>query len=273
MVTIICVIFSHLYSNYLCMFLWSALLGRKYSLKHTAVITFVFTMIGCILKLFLFSKIGLDTITFTCLYAWVTYLVYVLFLFESSKMKRILIATINMILMVLMEVFAMNTVSIVFGDFQLMQLDSWFTIITCIISCMFITVGLLVWQHLWNLIEKVKWESFQYQWLCLFLPLSQWIMILHLTQVYILKIGNYPIVALSGIGLGIVADIYMFYLFCCSNNRAKAEKELRKMNHQYELEKIRYERLKEGQEEVAKVRHDFQNYILTMKNMEDKSCS
>lgn len=45
------------------------------------------------------------------------------------------------------------------------------------------------------------------------------------------------------------------------------EKELRQVNHQYELEKIRYEQLQDKQEEVATVRHDFQNYVLILKNM------
>ena len=92
-------------------------------------------------------------------------------------------------------------------------------------------------------------------------------MALHLTQVYILRVGNYPIVVLGGIGLGIIADVYMFYLFHQSNNREKVEKELRQVNHQYELEKIRYEQLQDKQEEVTTVRHDFQNYVLILKNM------
>lgn len=82
------------------------------------------------------------------------------------------------------ELFAMSITTIVFGNFELMQLDSGFTILVCIISCLFITGGLLIWRWLWIIIEKIKWESFQYQWLCLFLPLSQWIMALHSLQAY-----------------------------------------------------------------------------------------
>ena len=118
-------------------------------------------------------QVGLNTVSFTSIYAYVTYILYVIAVFKSSVKKKILITTISMLVMILMELFAMSITTIVFGNFELMQLDSGFTILVCIISCLFITGGLLIWRWLWIIIEKIKWESFQYQWLCLFLPLSQ----------------------------------------------------------------------------------------------------
>ena len=82
-----------------------------------------------------------------------------------------------------------------------------------------------------------------------------------------MRIGSYPVIVITSLVLSVMSDIVMFYLFYRSNNRKKTEKELRQINYQYELEKIRYEQLNEGREEVAKIRHDFQNYILTIKNM------
>ena len=45
------------------------------------------------------------------------------------------------------------------------------------------------------------------------------------------------------------------------------ENELRLKKHLREMEQVRYERLCAFQEETAKLRHDFQNYLLTLRAM------
>ena len=69
-----------------------------------------------------------------------------------------------------------------------------------------------------------------------------------------------------GIVLGLIGDVLMFWLFERSNTRKQAEEELRKLKYQYEKEQVRYTALLEKQEEISKMRHDFQNYVLVMKS-------
>ena len=85
---------------------------------------------------------------------------------------------------------------------------------------------------------------------------------------YSVQFQSVPLEAVLGTVLAMLGDVYMFVLFYRSNKRDHAEKELNGLKHQQELERVRYEQLKESQEEMAKMRHDFQNYVLTLKQME-----
>ena len=73
---------------------------------------------------------------------------------------------------------------------------------------------------------------------------------------------------MNGCILGLIADVYMLLLFVRLSKKNETKKQLEGLKHQQELEQMRYEQLKKSQEETAKIRHDFQNYILTLKRME-----
>ena len=62
----------------------------------------------------------------------------------------------------------------------------------------------------------------------------------------------------------------MFHCFIHWNEKKALEAELREMQQQYEKEKLRYEELREKEEEIARIRHDFGNYVLVMKSMVEK---
>lgn len=81
------------------MYLFSEMLGRKYCWKQTMVITSIYAIIGCILRISLFMQVGLNTVSFTSIYAYVTYILYVIAVFKSSVKKKILITTISMLVM------------------------------------------------------------------------------------------------------------------------------------------------------------------------------
>lgn len=74
---------------------------------------------------------------------------------------------------------------------------------------------------------------------------------------------------IAGLFLGIFADIYMFLLFDRMHAKKEAEKELVHLKYQYELEQLRYEELIAVQEETEKIKHDFQNYLIVLNNMEN----
>lgn len=71
----------------------------------------------------------------------------------------------------------------------------------------------------------------------------------------------------GGLLLSVITEIGVFELLNRSEERYRLETELRETRHYYEMEQIRYEQLKEMQEETARIRHDFQNYLLVLRNM------
>ena len=79
-----------------------------------------------------------------------------------------------------------------------------------------------------------------------------------------------PVPVLLGVFLAVAADVYMLIVFDQAQKRAQIEKELRLKRHLQELEQFRYDRLRSVQEETARLRHDFQNYLLTLRAMSEK---
>ena len=177
--------------------------------------------------------------------------------------------TVTSILMMFMDFFATSFMIKVTGTFQFMQADGeWYTIVFAIVGQIFITVGLLALYAGMMWLERIKWESKLYQWMILFLPVSQWILGIYMSAKYFAHGESIPAMNMIGVCIGLAANIYMIVIFMRSNSRRRAEKALEQINQKYELEQMRYEQLKENQEEISKIRHDFQNYILTIKNMQ-----
>ena len=149
-----------------------------------------------------------------------------------------------------------------------MQMDNELqTVIYMIVTEIFITVGLFALYMGLKWMNTIKWESGLYQWLSLFFPISQFTIGIYTAGKWLANRMLMPTMSIVGLCVGLVADIYMIMIFLRSNSRRIAEKNLEQINQKYELEQMRYEQLKENQEEVSKIRHDFQNYILTVKNM------
>ena len=133
---------------------------------------------------------------------------------------------------------------------------------------MTITLGTFFIVWIWKVIEQRQWKYEKYQWICIVLPISQYFILQSTAMRYSLNAEPLPLFVILGFVFGVITDIYMFFLFDQLNHRNQAASELKRMKYQYELEQIRYEQLKAGQEETAKIRHDFQNYIMTLKRME-----
>ena len=121
-------------------------------------------------------------------------------------------------------------------------------------------------EEIIKIVEERKWEIDRYQWFALLLPVSQHIILQYLYVKYTGKLNTISRMVGFGIVLGLIGDILMFWLFERSNTRKQAEEELRKLKYQYEKEQVRYTALLEKQEEISKMRHDFQNYVLVMKS-------
>ena len=62
----------------------------------------------------------------------------------------------------------------------------------------------------------------------------------------------------------------MLLIFDLAYERERVEKELRFQKHLHEIEQIRYDRLRASTEEVSRLRHDFQNYLLALRAISPK---
>ncbi|MCD8151372.1 MAG: hypothetical protein LUE92_17885, partial [Clostridiales bacterium] len=81
------------------------------------------------------------------------------------------------------------------------------------------------------------------------------------------RMETVPFVTLLGFVVAVAADSWMVYVFNQAWRREKVETELRLQKHLYEMERLRYERLEENRKETDRIRHDYQNYSLMLREL------
>ena len=256
---------AYLYTDFLYMYYYEGILGMKYSLKFTALVTFFMWMFDCSLKLFPQYLWGLDQTGIVNMIMLSTSVLYAVLLYNGSIIKRMLSTVIYMVVQVAMDLLGMQLATIVVGERELF--DTVYVIASTFCSGITITLGTVAAIWIWKKIEERHWKIDSYQWFSLLLPISQYAILQHIAIQYMGKLNSVSMVVLVGILLGLIGDILMFRLFERSNKRKLAEVELQQIQYQYEKEQIRYTALLERQEEISKMRHDFQNYVLAMKAM------
>lgn len=264
---LILMFFSYTYCDAWIFYIASKNLGRKYSLKSTVVVTFGIIVLKYILKFVPMMLWGNQLAVILSPLILFINIVFIEIMFKTSFMNKIVYATIIQVVAVCMDMIGLNVTTLLVGEFAFLKADHLYTPVVVLISNIFIGVGFLGIRFLWELVAKIDWKSFRYQWLCIFLPISQYAFLSQTGFEYVNMSKKLPIIVWIGIFLGIVADIYMFVLFYHSGQRAKAEKELKYVEQQYRLERLHYEHLLKNQEEISKMRHDFQNYLLTIKQV------
>lgn len=65
----------------------------------------------------------------------------------------------------------------------------------------------------------------------------------------------------TGLGLGVVAELFLLFYTINQEKKAELEEELKSVRHRMELEQTHYQMVEERREELAKIRHDFNNYL------------
>ena len=120
---------------------------------------------------------------------------------------------------------------------------------------------------IWRLLTGNRWIKGGRLWLCILLPLGQCMFMWYLCTSYLYQGEAIPFAALAGTILGLLADVFMFLIFDRAWERENMEEKLRLQEYLHEREQIRYDRIHASIEETARLRHDFQNYLLALRAM------
>lgn len=268
MVTVLCLMCSYLYTYLLYVYFYKNALGLKYTLKIAVIGTLCMCVCMWFVKLFPQYIFGVQVTGIASIVSLILNFVYVIVCYSSSVKKRILVAVLYMILQAVMDLMGLRIAGMLTGNYELTMSNDFFGVMAVLCSCTTITLGTFLITWLWKIIEQKQWKYEKYQWISVILPISQYFIMQWIGMRYSDAGNPLPVIVIVGFMLGIVTDIYMFYLFHKLNEKNQAQADLKRMKHQRELEQVRYEQLKKNQEETAKIRHDFQNYLLTLKRME-----
>lgn len=267
---IIALICSHLYSDLLMASVFANLCGCKYSKRQTIFATILLWISDCILKIVPQYVIGLEISSYVSIIMLITGVIYLMIVFSSPAIKKLFVFVLYIFIQANMDLTGMNLAGLLTGEYAFMEADSNFTIVMIICSAITITLGSIGFVWLWNYLSVKDLGVSKLQWMSLLLPLSQYCVIQGVAVKYTQQSRPIPTIIGVGVVLALIADIYMVLLFEKNRQKRQIKLQLKQLKHQYELEQLRYEQLKESYEESAKIRHDFQNYILTLKQMKSE---
>ena len=267
---IIALMCSYLYTDFLGASVFAHLCGCKYSKKLTVFATLLLCGTNFAIRSISLNMMGLKMQGFLEILMMGIGILYVILLFSSTVIEKIFVFVVYIFVQANMGLVGMNLAGILTGEYAFMDVNSNFTIVMIVCSSVTITLGSIGFVWLWNYLRVKDLGVSKLQWMSLILPLSQYCVIQGVAVEYIQQSRPIPTVVGIGVVLALLADIYMVLLFEKSTQKRQIKLQLKQLKHQYELEQLRYEQLKESYEESAKIRHDFQNYILTLKQMKSE---
>ena len=258
---------SFLYTDFLWLYFYNRLFEGKSSLKIQIWATLGLWCLDCLIKLFPVHVWGMEQNEIMNLIVIITSFLYAWVLFKAPLFKIFLSTAMYIVVQATMDMIGVNLTYLIAGSYNMY--DTQFLLIAVVCSGTLITLGTVILVQLWKVLEEKSWRAEGYQWLCVILPLSQYVILQQTVMYFSRDTIAVPITMIAGLFLGIFADIYMFLLFDRMHAKKEAEKELVHLKYQYELEQLRYEELIAVQEETEKIKHDFQNYLIVLNNMEN----
>lgn len=265
-------ILAYAHDVLMAMLYFSKTLGRRHSMKITVLATAGLWILMCAYKLpalYLNSQ-DYNSNLLVVVQTFLT-LTYLLAFYKSSFVKKLLAF---LLMTAALGVAEFTTVLITGTIWETeggaIEVSPSFLVAGLLLVRPLVTLGYYAAFQIWNALQRSFWIRGSRQWLCIILPLSQAFLLWYLADMYPREMELFPVSVLAGVILGFAADIYMFVIFEQAQKREQTEHEICLQKHLYELECLRYNRLKESLEEAARLRHDFQNYLLVIRSMAEE---
>ena len=268
MLTVILSILAYGHDSLMLLIYYSRTLGRRYSLKITAAATGVWWVMQCACKLPVMYFADEYSMSVVMMLQCLLMGGYLFLCYGSSPAKKLLAMLLVTVTLGLAEITAILIAeNIAEAGSRVLEAGSEFTVAGILLARPLAVLAYYLAFLIWRTLERVSWLKDGRQWLCVLLPLSQLFLLWYFTEVFIDGMRHFSFLTVAGALLSIFADAYMFVIFDRAREREDMEKELRLQKHLYELEQIRYHKLMESQEELERLRHDYQNYLLLLRAM------
>lgn len=171
METVLDLVVSFFYNDFILIPFFRKILGEKYSLKITICGTTVLWISQLFSKILPFFYIGVQITAVLNVIIIVLSIIYLQIFFQSSFGKKMLSLVLVMLVQMTMDVLGLKITSMFLGYYEFLDKDSVFTAIGAGISAVLITAGIYGLYRFWIIVEKVQWNFRRNQWFCLILPL------------------------------------------------------------------------------------------------------
>ena len=130
-------------------------------------------------------------------------------------------------------------------------------------ACMMFDFALFaVMAFIWNNAFKPQ-KLPRHAWVFVLFPISQLIVLWNWTNQEIFFHREISVFVAFGFILGFAADIVLLYAFLNQGEKDALAEKVREMEHLQQVEQLHYQSIETRREELAKIRHDFNNQLMT----------
>lgn len=270
--TIILSTVSYIYGFGLTALFFSKALQLRYSIKKSILLISGMAVFICIFKLpVLYAGMDINTNLLTGFQIGFV-LLHLVFVYRGTVIHKVLALLLNMLTLSVAESFVMYLLRVngIYGE-RALEAGATYTIIGTLIMIPLQVIACYVDCYIWNRFRNIRWQNNTHQFFCLLLPVGQIFFMEAMLQEDMVIMHKTTWLLFVGLLLSVATEIGVFELLERAEERNRLESELRQMQHYYDMEQIHYEQLRELQEQTARIRHDFQNHLLMLQNVEEHS--
>lgn len=188
--------------------------------------------------------------------------VFVFLGFKEKVWKRIFGYLVFVVASFVGELFSITMMGHIFGvEYQNTFANQEMFVLQT--ACMMFDFALFaVMAFIWNDVFK-RQKLPRHAWVFVLFPISQLIVLWNWTNQEIFFHREISVFAAFGFILGFVADIVLLYAFLNQGEKDALAERVREMEHLQQVEQLHYQSIETRREELAKIRHDFNNQLTT----------
>jgi len=240
-------------SNAALLIFTSQLLPNKLNPWKTVALALIISVFAPIKMQF---EIGTPIFLFIGLLVWPVFLCLPIFFYSGKLWKRYAIFLFFIILMTCCEAIGAALITVVYGDIKAFYTETTPMLLyagtTLATYVLFGSVAVFAWK----MIVARKFQPF----FCLFflLPIGQ------LITIYSFMFSSLTSIWILGVLISLIASLVLLVYTIQQEKKTALEEELRETRHAMELEQTHYQEVEQRREELAKIRHDFNNQLATI---------
>jgi len=190
-------------------------------------------------------------------------LTYLIWMFRDPLWRKVLALILNYSLTLVGQELTlplMDSMKINFNeDLSTPSMFYFYSVGSCINLCLFAIVA-VIWRRI-----MFKSRLSNKAWLFLLFPISQMFLLWNVQAKYKdgIYIYNGNIYVILGVIIGFIADIILLYMVLTQGEKEEMACRLQETEYLRKVEEVHYQSIEARREELAKVRHDFNNQLTT----------
>ncbi len=253
---------SWMAGSFIFLFFEMKILDRRYSLRKTILLYALLVCFNCGIKTWSYVAKGVESYSQYAIIPIIAFLVYTLVCFRDKIGKRLLVLFMFLSVSAAAEVI-MSISSKMIWNIELQNLfesDIYWNIV--IMDHITIAFFFLLLEMIWKKQKIDKGSSGNG---CFVLLLVGQVLFFIPNVIATVETSKgLTLISLTGVLIGVVFCMMLPVIISETEKRELAEAELEELNRSYELEEVHLKLLEQKHDQMAKIRHDFNNQLMVV---------